>query len=73
MWREFGLIGRDKLVRKLERYITEPHASFCLQGQGNVGLTAILEFLHAVDHPGEKSLIDADRTMTDNLNRIMPD
>lgn len=69
-----GLIGRDRLIRKkLAPFIKSPNTAFFLRGPGNVGLTALLEFLSDLNHPSRKSLIDADMTLSANLDRIITD
>lgn len=70
LWNEdgIGLTGRDKLIEKLQKYV-KAGESFVIQGPANVGLTALLEFLHQLETGA--CLINADHTNSTNLDKII--
>jgi len=65
-----GLTGRDEIIKKLQKYV-QAGESYVIQGPANVGLTALLEFLHQLTKGS--CLINADNTNSTNLDKIIED
>lgn len=71
MWREVGLLGRDKLLQReiLPRALRKK-PSFLLSGARGVGKSAILQWAHA-HAPEPKAYLHASKPVKDNLQEII--
>ena len=71
MWREIGLLGRDKLLqREILPRATRKKAPFLLSGARGVGKSAILQWAH--DHaPEPKAYLQASKPVKENLHEII--
>jgi hypothetical protein len=69
MWREIGIIGRDRLLQELAARAGRKRPSFLLTGPRGSGKTALLEWSYE-RAPEPKALISAGSTMRDNMIAI---
>jgi len=66
MWRQIGLIGRDKLLKQELYWRLKKRVSFALIGPAGVGKTALLEW--CFDHAKEpKVFLSSSHTVRENL------
>lgn len=78
IWQEINLIGRSKLIKKLQTFINQ-RKRFVLKGVRGVGKSAVLEFCHElakgkISETGSRSaLIDAKSTYGTILKTIAAD
>lgn len=70
MWREIGIIGRDRLLQEVTNRSNLKKPPFLLTGPRGSGKSAVLEWAYE-QAPGPKAFITANGTMRDNLITIV--